>query len=129
MLADGLLGHLWYIYDSDEFNNTALVDPADISVQRPTYPAYRAAAAILVGVRPIGRLEGQASGIEGYRFARGEHTITAFWSDAPQLAVIPAPAGVAVECIDRDGGAIMCDNIDGSVTLPAQGGPTYVVEL
>ncbi|HEU5102328.1 MAG TPA: hypothetical protein VFU22_25070, partial [Roseiflexaceae bacterium] len=50
-IVDELLGHLWYIYDSDEFHHTALVEPADVTVQRPTYHAYRHVAQMLAGAR------------------------------------------------------------------------------
>ena len=55
-IADGLLGHLWYLYDSDGFYNTALVEPSDVFTQRPTYQAYRNAATLLGGARFLGPL-------------------------------------------------------------------------
>jgi hypothetical protein len=126
-IGDGLLGHLWYIYDSDDFNNTALVEPSDISLPRPSHAAYRTAA-VLGGARLIGPLSGQGAGVEGYRFASGTQTITVVWSDVPQGVVIPSRPGAIVACIDRDGTAIMCDNTGGAVTLIARNGPTYIVE-
>jgi hypothetical protein len=126
-LGDRLLGHLWYVYDSDSFYNTALVEPSDISVQRPTYQAYRTVAAILGGARPLGALSSQA-GVEGYRFARGAQTITVFWSNISQLTTIQVRPGAAVSCTDRDGGKIICDNIGGAVSLVARSGPSYILE-
>jgi hypothetical protein len=127
-IADGLIGHLWYIYDSDEFNHTALVEPSDVSVQRPIYLAYRQMTLLLNGARLLGPLDGQVAGIEGYRFASGARTITVFWSDSAQIANIPAQPGAELTCIDRGGEPIVCDNIDGMVTLAAMAGPTYIIE-
>jgi hypothetical protein len=127
-IVDGLLGHLWFIYDSDDFNHTALVEPSDVSVQRPIYQAYRQTAVLLSGARLLGPLAGQAAGIEGYRFASGLHTITVFWSNSEQSALIPAQPDAEVMCADRGGEPIVCYNTDGIVTLTARAGPTYVVE-
>jgi hypothetical protein len=127
-LADGLLGQLWYIYDSDDFNYTALVEPSNVLVQRPIYLAYKQAAALLSGARLLGSLDAQAAGIEGYRFVNGARTITAFWSDSQQIAVIPASPGAEVTCTNRSGEPIACDNIEGIVMLITETGPIYVVE-
>ena len=127
-IADGLLGHLWYVYDSDDFNHTALVEPADVSVQRPIYQAYRQVAALLTGARLLGPLAGQAAGIEGYRFASGTRTITVFWSNSEQTAVVPAQPGAEVACTDRSGEPIVCANVDGAVQLTARPGPLFVIE-
>jgi hypothetical protein len=128
-IADDLLGHLWYIYDSDEFNHTALIEPSDVTVQRPIYHAFRQAATLLNGARLLGPLEGQAPGVEGYRFASGIRTITAFWSDSEQIAVIPAAPGAEVTCADRGGKPIACTNTEGAVQLIARPGPLFVIEL
>jgi hypothetical protein len=127
-IADGLLGHLWYVYDSDAFNHTALVEPTDVSVQRPTYQAYRHVAELLRGARLRGPLADQAAGIEGYQFTSGARTLTVFWSDGEQLAVIPAVPGAAIACTDRGGEPIECANVDGAVRLPTRPGPIFVVE-
>jgi hypothetical protein len=127
-IVDGLLGHLWYIYDSDDFNHTALVEPSDVSVQRPIYQAYRQIATLLSGARLLGPLPGQATGIEGYRFASGARTITVFWSDSEQIAVIPAQPGAEVTCADHVGEPIVCANTDGAVQLITQPGPLFVIE-
>jgi hypothetical protein len=127
-IADQLLGHLWYIYDSDAFNHTALVEPADVSVQRPTYLAYRQLAVLLDGARLLGPLTGQAAGIEGYRFTSGTRTITVFWSNSEQVAVIPAQPGAEITCADRSGEPIVCANTDGVVQLVARPGPLFVIE-
>ncbi|MEO7908570.1 MAG: hypothetical protein ABIV47_02860 [Roseiflexaceae bacterium] len=127
-IADGLLGHLWYVYDSDAFNNTALVEPSDVSVQRPLYQAYRQVATLLSGARLLGPLEGQVAGIEGYRFASGTRTITIFWSNSEQIAVIPAQLGAEITCADRSGEPIVCANTDGAVQLITRPGPLFVIE-
>jgi hypothetical protein len=127
-IVDGLLGHLWYIYDSDDFNYTALVEPSDVSVQRQAYQSYRHVAALLNGARLLGPLTGQAAGVEGYRFTSGERTVTVFWSDSEQIAVIPSQVGADVNCTDRGGEPIVCANADGAVQLVTRSGPVFVVE-
>jgi hypothetical protein len=127
-IADGLLGHLWYIYDSDEFNHTALVEPTNVLVQRPIYQAYRQLALLLSGARLLGPLAGQNPGVEGYRFSSSAGTVTAFWSDSEQIANIPVLPAAELTCSDRGGEPIVCDNTEGIVTLTAKPGPTYVVE-
>ena len=47
---------------------------------------------LLTGARLLGPLTGQAAGIEGYRFASGARTITAFWSNSEQIAGHSSPA-------------------------------------
>jgi hypothetical protein len=127
-IADGLLGHMWYIYDSDEFNHTALVEPTDVSVQRPIYQAYRHMTQLLNGARLLGPLAGQVPGIEGYRFISGIGVVTVFWSDSGQIAAVSVRPGAVVACSDRGGETVVCDNTDGLVTLAAKAGPTYIVE-
>ena len=128
-IADGLIGHMWYVYDSDAFNNTALVDPTDVSIQRPSYQAYRQVATLLSGARLLGPLKNQPSGIEGYRFASGgARTITVLWSDSQQLTVIPVQPGAEVTCADRGGEPISCANTDGAVQLLTRPGPLFVIE-
>jgi hypothetical protein len=127
-IADGLLGHLWYLYDSDDFNNTALVEPSDVSVKRPIYQAYRQLAVLLNSAHLLGPLTGQAAGVEGYRFASGARTITVFWSDSEQNALIPAQSGAEVTCADRSGEPIVCANTDGAVRLITRPGPQFVIE-
>jgi hypothetical protein len=127
-IVDGLLGHLWYIYDSDGFNHTALVEPSNVLVQRPIYQAYRQIAALLSGARLLGPLVGQAAGVEGYRFASGAHTITVLWSNSAQIAVIPAQPGAEITCADRGGEPIVCANTNGAVRLVTHPGPLFVIE-
>jgi len=127
-IVDGLLGHLWYIYDSDDFNHTALVEPSNVLVQRPIYQAYRQVAVLLNGARLLGPLAGQAAGIEGYRFAKGAQTITVLWSNSAQIAVIPAQPGAEIDCADRSGEPIVCANTNGAVRLVTRSGPLFVIE-
>ena len=126
-IKDGLVGVVWYLYDSDGFNNSALVEPANPSVKRTSYFAYKHAAAMVVSADYLGPLTGQAAGVEGYRFRYGSRTITIFWSNTPQSATISVGAGATVACSDRVGAPIACTNSDGVVTLPATSSPRYVV--
>ena len=88
-LSLNLLGTMWYIYDSDEFHNTAMVEPQNPDQHRPAYQAYQHAVRQLKGVTYVGVLTGQPSGIEGYRFARPDGALTVFWSSKAQPVSIP----------------------------------------
>ncbi len=103
---DGLLGSLWYLYDSDSFRHSALVEPDDPDVARPAFVAMNQAAAMIGGTRYVGRLTGQSPGIEGYRFRRNNETITIVWSNTPQTASIPVSGSATVAGYGRDGHTI-----------------------
>ncbi len=126
-MRDGLLGNVWYIYDSDAFRNTGLVEPGNIIVQRPGYAAFKQSMAMLGGSTYVGALTGQAPGVEGYRFRRNGQTITVLWSNAAQVVNLQVGAA-RVSCSGRDGTALACANVGGGVTLNAVSGPSYVVE-
>jgi len=126
-LSYNLLGSMWYIYDSDVFHNTALVDPKDPSLPRPAYYAYQYAVTQLKGATSVGPLEGQPSSVEGYRFARPDGMLTVFWSSKAQPISIPVDPSATVICTAWDGGPLPCSNVAGSVALSADLGPIYVV--
>ncbi len=124
-----LLGTMWYIYDSDVFHNSALVEPQDPSQHRPAYQAYQHAVTQLKGVAYTGPLAGQPDGIEGYRFTRPDGALTVFWSSKAQPVNIPVDPGATVTCTAWDGAPLLCSNVAGSVALSADLGPIYLVEI
>jgi hypothetical protein len=126
-IAYDLLGTMWYMYDSDEFHNTAIVSPQDPTQPRLAYQAYGYAATMLKGVTFAGALEGQPSSIEGYRFARPDGMLTVFWSSKAQPVSIPVDPTAVVTCTAWDGTALPCANVAGSVALAADLAPIYVV--
>ncbi len=126
-LRDGLMAFVWYAYDSDSFMHTALVEPANLSNQRPAYLAYRHAAQMLRNVRYSAALEQQPSGVEGYRFSRGTGTVWVVWSDTPVDITIPFPVTQRVTCTAWDGAPIACAVSDTTVTITASSSPTYIV--
>ena len=127
-LRYGLIGDLWYIYDTDSFYNTALVDPADVLSPRPAYGAYRHAAALLSDASYIGPLEGQPDGVEGYRFGQPDGTaLVVFWAAKAQPVRIAVEPGMSVDCTGWDGASLACINEAGAVALTAQPGPTYLL--
>jgi hypothetical protein len=128
-LSFNLLGSMWYIYDSDGFHNTAMVEPQDPARKRPAYQAYQHAVKQLKGVTYAGPLAGQPAGIEGYRFARPDGALTVFWSSKAQPANILVDPSATVTCTAWDGGPLPCSNIAGSVALSADLGPIYVVAV
>lgn len=124
---DGLLGFSWYMYDSDVFKQTALVDPNNVASKRPAYYAYKQSATMIGGASYLGPLTGQPGGVEGYRFQKAGSTVTVFWANNPQWATIPVGGAASVSCSDRDGNPVACSALGGNVVLTAQSGPTYVV--
>jgi hypothetical protein len=126
-ISFNLLGTMWYMFDSDEFHNTALVEPQDPTRQRPAFLAYQQAVNQLTGATYAGTLAGQPAGIEGYRFARPDGALTVLWSSKAQPVSIPVDPGAAVTCTAWDGAGLPCSNIAGSVALPADLGPIYIV--
>ncbi|HJZ47936.1 MAG TPA: hypothetical protein VKE41_12250, partial [Roseiflexaceae bacterium] len=124
-LSSNLLGSLWYMYDSDSFHHTALVEPNNIAQLRPAYDAYKHAAAQLKGASYLGALEGQPAGVEGYRFAQPAGELTIVWSATAQPVVIPVASDATVICTAWDGQPLPCIN-SGGVALTADLGPIYV---
>ena len=128
-LRDGLLATIWYIYDSDSYHNTAMIEPGDVFVPRPTYFAYRHTARLLSGSTYLGLQPGLPTSVSAYRFQRGSAIIVVYWTDSaqPQPFSLQVADGATVECTDRDGGAIPCTAKDDSLLLIAQRSPAFVV--
>lgn len=128
-LRDGLLATIWYIYDSDSYHNTAMIEPGDVFVPRPTYFAYRYVATLLGGAAFLGAIEGLPSNIEGYTFRKGGSTIYTLWTD--DRGRIPTQLRVApeynVSCFSRDGAPIACTHKDGLVSFLVDQSPLYIV--
>ena len=127
-INDRLAGLLWYIYDSDSFRNTALVEPSNVAVRRPAFHAYQAAATLLENTRPIGALAGQPAGVEGYRFSRGRQIVTIVWSNIAQPVTLPVAPGATVDCFDRDGQPLACAISDTDVSITVRSSPIYIVQ-
>jgi hypothetical protein len=126
-LSYNLLGTLWYIYDADGFHHTALVEPTDVSQLRPAYWAYRQVATQLKDMDYTGPLQGQPSGVEGYRFVGPDRALVVLWSSKAQQVVVPVAPSATVTCAAWDGAPLPCTNATGAVTLTADLGPVYVV--
>jgi hypothetical protein len=122
-----LLGTMWYMYDSDEFHHTAMVEPLHPEQHRPAYQAYQHAVKQLKDVTYIGPLVGQPSGIEGYRFARPDGVLTMVWSSKAQPVSISVDPSAIVSCTAWDGAPLACSNINGVVELTAGLAPIYLV--
>ncbi len=126
-LRDGLTADIWYIYDSDSYHNTALIEPGDVLVPRPGYFAYRHASRTLTGARYLRPLAGVPDTIEGYVLQRSDGYIVVLWSDQPQMVRVPLPANGAVRCTNRDGGPVECPQDGNAALVEVQTGATYVV--
>lgn len=126
-LRDGLLATVWYIYDSDSFHNTAMIEPFDVFVPRAAYFAYRHTARMLSGAQYVGPIPDLPATAEGYVFHRGNETIYTFWTDerggVPVSIAVP---GGKLTCTDRDGGPVACAAENGRVALTAGLSPAFV---
>ncbi|NWF79012.1 MAG: hypothetical protein HXY37_03065 [Chloroflexi bacterium] len=126
-LRDGLAANIWYVYDSDSYHNTALIEPGDVLVPRPGYFAYRHASRTLAGARYLGQLAGVPEDVEGYVLRRGDEHIVVIWSDQPRLVAVPLPASGQVSCTNRDGGPVACPADERAAVVDVQTGATYIV--
>jgi hypothetical protein len=122
-----LLGTMWYLYDSDEFHHTAMVEPQDPSQHRAAYQAYYEVVQQLKDTTYIGPLVDQPNGIEGYRFTRPDGSLTVLWSSKAQPVAIPVDPAAVVTCTAWDGAPLPCANSAGSVALTADLGPIYLL--
>lgn len=124
---DGLLGAIWYAFDSDSFQYSGLIEPTNPALARPAYWAMKHAAAMFGTARYRGPLAGQPAGVEGYVFERDGALVTIVWSNKPQTTSIPVAAGAAVTCSGSYGQAVACANVAGAVPLTVGPSPSYVV--
>lgn len=125
-MRDQILGSIWFEFESDAFRNSALVEPSDPRVARPAFVAMTQASTMFGGARYLGSLSDQPAGVEGYRFERGREEILVVWSDETRTISIPVDQGAGVDCSNRDGRAIDCDNLAGEVSLTVGPSPAYV---
>ncbi len=58
-LRDGLAANIWYLFDTDSFRSTALVEPGNPFVTRPAYAAFKQASLMLGKSQYLGALRGQ----------------------------------------------------------------------
>ncbi|NJM08357.1 hypothetical protein HC891_22510 [Candidatus Gracilibacteria bacterium] len=123
---DNLLGHIWYIYDSDGFRHTALIDTNDFSTLRPAYIAFHYTSNRLASAQFIGPITGQRLSVEGYRFQRGREEVVIVWSDSNAQATITVPEGAQPACTEWDGTSFACTANEGQLTLSVGMAPRYV---
>jgi hypothetical protein len=126
-MKDDLIGLSWYIYDSDGFYRTALIEPGNFTIKRPAYLAYKQAARMFGDSTYVGALTGQPGGVEGYQFQRGANLVTVVWSNTPRTATIPVGGATSVSCFNRGGAQFGCSSAGSNVYLEATSSPSYVV--
>jgi hypothetical protein len=127
-LDEDLLATIWYIYDSDSYHNTALIEPNDVFVPRPAYFAYRHATRMLNTASHRWQLSDLPAGIEAHRLLTPRGEVFVLWSEesTPVDMQLPVPALAQVSCTDRDGGVIACRNNGGQVPLRVGASPIFV---
>jgi hypothetical protein len=125
-MRDSLQGFIWYIYDSDSFRNTALIEPTNPAQQRPAYVAYRYARSVLQGAQYYASLPGLPAGAEGYIFVAGQQAIALAWSNAAQSLELPFTQPL-IGCSEWDGQAAACTNADGVLRIELGPAPRYIM--
>jgi len=127
-LRDELLGFIWYLYDSDGFRNTALIEPAEPSRRRPAFVAFAQASAALAGYRYVEAVGGLPQGVEAHRLVWGGRTTLVLWANTPTLIALALGPGAAPRCAEWDGAALPCAaDASGALLIEAVPGPRYVV--
>lgn len=126
-LRDGVAANIWYLFDSDSFRSTALVEPSNPFAARPAYAAVRQASQMLGESQYLGALAGQPAGVEGHRFGRDGDVTTIVWSNTPRTARIPISAGVVPTCLGRDGQVLECTASGGAISIAVGRSPVYVI--
>jgi hypothetical protein len=124
-MRDGLLGYIWYLYNSDSFRHTALIEPASLTEVRPAYTALRTLRYTLQGASYNGIFPALPTDAEGYVLVRGTEAIGVVWSNTPQLLQMPFTAPL-LGCHDWQGTAVACMVQEGVLTVELQPGPLYI---
>lgn len=125
-LRDGLIGQVWFTYDSDSFHNTALVAPGNPQQERPAHRAFVQASRALAGLRYGGPVGGMPPGAEGYSLMGDQVTTAVLWSSGAQTMRLPVPPGAQVRCAAWDGASLICAPSDGALVLSLGPDPLYV---
>lgn len=126
---DDLAGWIWYIYDSDSFNATALIEPDQPAQTRPAYRAIQYANQLLRDAEYVGMLSDQPAGVTVLHFRDGAKTIYVLWSATiPYDVFLSVPAAGQISCTQRDGVAVPCSRLAGNqVRLRVDSATHYVV--
>lgn len=125
-LRDGLVGQVWYAFDSDSFHHTALVNPGAPQQQRPAYRAFAQAAHALAGMGYSGPVAGLPPGAEGHSLVAGGRTTYVLWSNRTQAASLPVASGARVACATWEGQSAPCNPSGGALPLQLGPVPLYV---
>lgn len=125
-IRDDLRGLIWYVFDSDGFRNTALVEPLSPATTRPAYAAFAHARTMLGNARFVSPISGLPAGAEGYRFASGKQVTLVVWSNTPAAVSLSVGAASELSCTEWSGAALPCSAAGGVVRLEARPGARYV---
>jgi len=125
-MRDDLRGLIWYLFDSDSFRNTALVEPTAPATPRPAYAAYLQARTALAGQRYLGPVTGLPAGVEGYRFSSGGRVTIVLWANTPRAVQLALGPAAALRCAEWDGAAFLCAAPGGALSVEARPGARYI---
>ncbi|MCS6880093.1 MAG: hypothetical protein RMK84_04245 [Oscillochloridaceae bacterium] len=124
-LRDDLLSSVWYIYDSDSFHRTALLEPTSPDVLRPAYTAFAYAARALGGYRYDAPVPDLALA-EGHRLRRGREALIVVWANAPRQVSLLLGQATSLHCAEADGRLFPCVAERGRLMLMAAPAPRYI---
>lgn len=125
-LRDALQGFIWYIYDSDSFRNTALIEPTRPTELRAASLAYRHARRTLQGMQYYAAFPGLPTGAEGYIFLDDQQAIGLIWSNIAQPLEIPFTEPL-LGCSEWDGQLFPCTNTDNMLRIDLGPAPRYII--
>jgi hypothetical protein len=126
-LRDGVGGFVWYLYESDDFRSTALVEPSDPTQRRPAHLAFAQATAALDGLGYAGPLSGLPAGAEGHLLRAGRRAAAVLWANTPVGVVLRPDGAGPLACAEWDGAPLPCARDGaGRLLIEAGPGPRYV---
>jgi hypothetical protein len=125
-LRDNLMGLIWYLYDSDSFRSTALVDPTTPTQHRAAYAAFAQAASALSGYQYAEPVAGLPAGVEAHRLVMGDRSTIVLWSNTPTAITLQIGDGVSPRCTAWNGSGSPCSAAAGALPLEVGPSPLYV---
>ncbi|GAB4428588.1 MAG: hypothetical protein OHK0015_11620 [Chloroflexi bacterium OHK40] len=125
-LRDGIMGYIWYVYDSDSFRSTALVEPDQPTVRRPAFYAFAQARAALDDHRYHAAISGLPDGVEAHQLIAGSRTTIVLWANQATKVRLELGTAQELRCTEADSTPIACASDGSTLELTALPGPRYV---
>lgn len=125
--ASGVARMYWYLgRDYQEFNSGLLHEQGGRYTPTATYAAYSNLIAQLDGARPVARVPGLDPRTYVEQFQRGADELRVAWAvGSPTRLMLDAPGPLRV--INLMGETSVAEPVDGTVTVPLDENPVYLV--